>query len=1576
MPFMIGRNSLSRRILIVAGALLVGAAQAANASLPPGQRNAPRLVSPETGVLTPEGALKFAWIPTSGAIQQALVVSEAPFETQGWSALPSNEGFRVFPLQRSVVAFSELGIPVAAEKPLYWAVGSSSSTTGRWTFSDSRSVRVAPRFAGRMPASPFLEASPIGKAPPVSSSEPRRIRLAAGYEIDPTLGEPAIRSALREGAAAPNSKRNFLVHYGDADADQVRKTILESGGTVVAYVPDRTFLVRMKSQDGFSLPSGGWVGTYQPAYKLSADLEPSAEEARMMTVLAFPDASLDGIAEQVAAAGGRVIARSEREDKILRVEMGGAAAVALARNADVEWIEPYMQPVLLNTTAQWIVQTGANGNRRIWTMGLEGLGEVFHHSDSGIDMTHEMYSDPLVPVTTYGSYPTHRKVITYENGSPFTVGGFGDHAGASYHGSHTSGTVAGQDLTVPLQGQDGMARLGKIWHSDLADPSMANGLAPPVDLNDLFQPSYTGNAGGAARISTNSWGAPVSGNYTVDSYNVDKFMWNHPDYLIFFASGNSGSAMTVGSPATAKNCVTVGGTRNSLATMNSIYTSTSRGPTADGRRKPTICAPASALTSSFTGPNNYQALSGTSMGTPCAAGNTGLMREYLREGWYPTGTKIPANGFNPSAALLKAMVINSGQNVITGFTSTFPNNDVGYGRMNIDSTLFFSGDLRRLLLVDFTSGLGNGQSIEYKVNVNDVGQPLEVSLCWTDFPADPAAGVQLVNDLNLTVTNGVGTFKGNVFSGGFSTVGGSYDNRNVEEAVLVKVPSAGVWTIRIDGASVPVGPQPFGLCITGGVGTNAGSLALDRAAYGSTSTVALEVTDTNAGGSVNVTLTSNSEPAGETVTLPGANGSYAATIPLSPYTGSAGDGTLQVSNGDVITATYQDASPAATLVQTATVSINRPVITNVSASSSGTTVASVSWNTNINASSKVYYGLTPALGSATTVDPAAVLSHSVTVGALSPGQSYYCDVESVDLLGNLTRDDNGGQHYRFSVRPPGDLLLVYGGGTFERDARYRAALDSLGWFYDVWTDALADAPPVGNLTSGLRSYDVVWWQPQLELYPPVADGARDSIDQYLNGGGRFAIMGQDLGWSNSDPASDYYTPARQAWVVNSLHSTYVADPAGWTQVIGVAADPISAPYTGGLSYAEHRAGASGDEVTPGAGAIGSWNSGDGTPATCAVRWESPSPVGSPGSATWGGKNTRLTPMFFEWSNIDPLQEISTNRKNVLQRTLTWLLGRDKPNVTITAPNAGVTIITDSYNITWTEILDGAAAAARTIEYSVDGGASWNVLTTSAGPSPYSWDVTNVPNTQSAKVRVRVTDDGDPAFTSYDLSNGLFAIQRAGGDLIGPAVTAGSIQTGPNPIVNTTTATITATLSDVLSGASNIAGAEWSAGPDPVTPGGGQTMSGSFDSSTETATATIPTAAFTAGTVRLWVRGRDAAGNWGNASYLDVVVNGNTVTGASAIVPRTLELRPSAPNPVEGRTTITYALPRGGLVSLAIYDVSGRKVRTLARGDRSAGVHSVAWDRTDEGGHTVQPGVYFTRLDVRGQSLQRKIVTLR
>src|SRR6185503_12962103 len=294
--------------------------------------------------------------------------------------------------------------------------------------------------------------------------------------------------------------------------------------------------------------------TYEPAYKLSPALSTESLAPATVSLLAFPDGDLDAITLAATAAGAQVITTSDNGiNKILRLSANGAAIAVLAQHEDVAWIEPYEQPHLMNDQAQWVVQTGINGNRRLWDMGIKGQGQVVCTTDSGIEMTHHMFVDPLVPMSGFGQYPTHRKVIGYLKGSESPAVEFGDHPGAVYHGTHTACTVAGtDDNAAGASPYDGMAKEAKLFFMDISGATLLNGVSPFTDLNDLFLPPYVGNAGGAARLASNSWGGDTNGAYTLMCLNVDQFMWNHPDFLIVFANGNAGPAGRVGAPGGAK----------------------------------------------------------------------------------------------------------------------------------------------------------------------------------------------------------------------------------------------------------------------------------------------------------------------------------------------------------------------------------------------------------------------------------------------------------------------------------------------------------------------------------------------------------------------------------------------------------------------------------------------------------------------------------------------------------------------------------------------------------------------------------------------------------------------------------------------------------------------------------------------------------------------------------------------------------------------------------------------------------------------------------------------------------------
>ena len=91
---------------------------------------------------------------------------------------------------------------------------------------------------------------------------------------------------------------------------------------------------------------------------------------------------------------------------------------------------------------------------------------------------------------------------------------------------------------------------------------------------------------------------------------------------------------------------------------------------------------------------------------------------------------------------------------------------------------------------------------------------------------------------------------------------------------------------------------------------------------------------------------------------------------------------------------------------------------------------------------------------------------------------------------------------------------------------------------------------------------------------------------------------------------------------------------------------------------------------------------------------------------------------------------------------------------------------------------------------------------------------------------------------------------------------------------------------------------------------------------------------------------------------------------------TLRLAPGRPSPFERMTTIAYTLPKAGTVRLHVYDVNGRRVRTLRNGDRPAGSHAEIWDGRDDQRQPLAAGVYFARLEVAGKTLVQRLALVR
>src|SRR5262249_35141529 len=95
-----------------------------------------------------------------------------------------------------------------------------------------------------------------------------------------------------------------------------------------------------------------------------------------------------------------------------------------------------------------------------------------------------------------------------------------------------------------------------------------------------------------------------------------------------------------------------------------------------------------------------------------------------------------------------------------------------------------------------------------------------------------------------------------------------------------------------------------------------------------------------------------------------------------------------------------------------------------------------------------------------------------------------------------------------------------------------------------------------------------------------------------------------------------------------------------------------------------------------------------------------------------------------------------------------------------------------------------------------------------------------------------------------------------------------------------------------------------------------------------------------------------------------------------LVPPVAALWNLGPNPALRDVGLRFDLPRDGVASVAVYDVRGARVATLATGRFTAGSHTITWNRTDAAGRRVAAGLYFAKLVTESRSSTTRIVVVR
>lgn len=645
-----------------------------------------------------------------------------------------------------------------------------------------------------------------------------------GAKFDPIVTPPA--ETVRPDAGSAPSPGYYVVQLGGIATDELLDSIRDAGAEVLQYVPHQAFFVYGDGETIEKLAGHSrirWVGRYTPEQKISRHVSEFAQtaggESGTFDVAVFARADLDDVAARLS---GRTIARMTLPNNffnVLRIEMPKEGLMQAAQIPDVIRVDPYIKPVAEDERAAHIVA----GNYSSPTVIIgPGYNPLTQFGVDGTNVTVGMVDDGVGIPGAGGFYITSANTV---NG-PLRGATAGAEGG---HGHINASIISGAapfGVLDPTGHNYGLGIAPKSHIINIPFLKTGNTTTDIQAVDDTF--NTLGPNGVRGSITNNSWGAGTNSNaYDSLAAQYDGFVRDATvaapidPFTIIFSAGNSGpTALSLTRPKVSKNTIAVANSENvrpeTLGTtvigavadnMDDLRSSSSRGPTADGRIKPDVTAPGTVITGSRSGTcgsvtgcfdANHAYSTGTSHAAPQVAGAAALFTQFWRDGH---------SGQYPSPSLIKAAIINTGQemNGLTTNTATVPNGIEGWGRINL-SRMFSSVPTYRDNQT--TSFFAPGAGRIYSGRVADTTKPVRFTIVWTDPPAtaDPA----LVNNLDMTVTIDGIAYRGNVFSGGVSTTGGSADTiNNVENVFLPAGIPAGstvsisVFATTLNGDGIP-----------------------------------------------------------------------------------------------------------------------------------------------------------------------------------------------------------------------------------------------------------------------------------------------------------------------------------------------------------------------------------------------------------------------------------------------------------------------------------------------------------------------------------------------------------------------------------------------------------------------------------------------------------------------------------------------------------------------------------------------------------------------------------------------------
>jgi hypothetical protein len=326
------------------------------------------------------------------------------------------------------------------------------------------------------------------------------------------------------------------------------------------------------------------------------------------------------------------------------------------------------------------------------------------------------------------------------------------------HATHVGGTMVAKGVSVDAKGMAPKASLISYnWTNDETE------VVSEITNNALLLSNHSYGVPVLNDQGTLNVGSWYMGCYNTDARNWDVIAVNAPYYLMVVSAGNSGNDNYTGGlmpgfdkltgEKNGKNNLVIANSNpfvnqiNGMLISNPINSSSSQGPSDDGRVKPDIAADGTAVFSSVnTTVNSYATYTGTSMAAPNTSGTLLLLQQYFSE---------QSSGAFMRSSTLKGLVCHT---ALESGTSPGPDARFGWGLLDAEKAVVLIQNSKAVQPTAVLSEivLDQGQTYSFEVTVADV-QKLQATICWTD-PAGFARDGQLnsptpalVNDLDLRI---------------------------------------------------------------------------------------------------------------------------------------------------------------------------------------------------------------------------------------------------------------------------------------------------------------------------------------------------------------------------------------------------------------------------------------------------------------------------------------------------------------------------------------------------------------------------------------------------------------------------------------------------------------------------------------------------------------------------------------------------------------------------------------------------------------------------------------------------------